>query len=43
LPKGQWRVTGSLVEKSSALQLTAGELRWQPKGEWTAAVVLLKR
>jgi len=43
LPKGKWLLVGSLAEKSSALKLTAGELRWKPKGEWAAAVALLER
>lgn len=42
LPKGDWRLGGTLAEKASAPKLTAGELRWQPKGEWAAAVALLE-
>lgn len=43
LPKARWRVTGSLAERSSTLKLATGELRWRPRGEWAAAVVLLER
>lgn len=43
LPKGNWRIAGTLAEKASALKLTAGELRWQPKGEWAGMVVMLER
>ncbi|MCF7689156.1 MAG: alpha-galactosidase [Cephaloticoccus sp.] len=43
LPTGKWKVADTLMEKSGGVTLAQGKLRWQPKGEWAAAVVLLTR
>lgn len=43
IPKGKWKITETLMEKSGDVALVKGELHWQPKGEWGATVVLLTR
>lgn len=43
LPDGRWHIADALLEKPGALKLAAGELHWQPQGEWSAAVALLTR
>ena len=43
LPTGKWKVADTLLEKSGGVSLAKGELQWQPKGQWAAAVVLLTR
>lgn len=40
LPAGQWKVADTLLEKGGP-KLVRGQLHWQPKGEWAAAVILL--
>jgi len=43
LPPGKWRVAGELHSDRKGATLAKGELRWTPAGEWSGAVVLLKR
>lgn len=43
LPPGRWRLGGSLADASARLTLASGELRWQPRADWSSTVALLTR
>ena len=43
LPPGRWRVANELHSDRRGVTLAKGELRWQPAGDWSACVVLLRR
>ena len=43
LPSGRWKISDELHTDKRGAKILKGELCWEPAGEWSASVVLLKR
>ena len=43
LPAGRWRIAETLREPAAGVTLTKTKLRWHPRADWAATVVLLTR